>query len=91
MATEEEARDAEERFWTGGAEIAASVAGAPRWSSVERAERNVGRPEGGLVVLAYRARGLREGAAPCVAYRTSACRRDDGGRRLSVQHQQTPA
>lgn len=72
-----------------GADIARSLAGAPRWASVEMAERHVGRPAADLLVLAYRARGLRDGAAPYGAYCTSSYRRD-GDRWLLVQHQQTP-
>jgi hypothetical protein len=72
-----------------GPGIARSLAGAPRWSSVEMAERHVGRPAADLFVLAYRARGLRDGAAPYAAYCTSTHRRD-GDRWRLVQHQQTP-
>lgn len=74
----------------GGAAIARSLAGAPRWASVEMAERHVARPAADLLVLAYKARGLRDGAAAYEAYCTSAYR-CDGGRWLLVQHQQTPA
>lgn len=70
--------------------IAQSLAGAPRWASVEIAERQVARPAADLLVLAYKARGVREGEAPHVAYCTSTYRRDSERWRL-VQHQQTPA
>lgn len=73
-----------------GPAIAESLAGAPRWSSVEMAERRVGRPSADLLVFAYRARGLRDGsAAPYGAYCTSTYCRNGGGWRL-IQHQQTP-
>ena len=72
----------------GGAAIARSLAGVPRWASVEMAERHVGRPTADLLVLAYRARGSRDGAAPYGAYCTSTYR-DDGYRWRLVQHQQT--
>ena len=72
-----------------GPGIARSLAGAPRWASVEMAERHVGRPAADLLVLAYKARGLRDGAAPYGTYCTSAYRRD-GDRWRVFQHQQTP-
>jgi hypothetical protein len=72
-----------------GAGIAESLAGAPRWSSVEMAERRVSRSAADLLVLAYKARGVRDGAAPYEAYCTSTYRRD-GDRWRLVQHQQTP-
>lgn len=72
-----------------GPAIAQSLADAPRWASVEMAERHVGRPAADLLVLAYKARGVRDGAAPYGAYCTSTYRRD-GDRWLLVQHQQTP-
>lgn len=73
-----------------GPAIAESLAGAPRWASVEMAERHVARPAADLLVLAYKARGVRDGAAAHEAYCTSSYRRD-GDRWLLVQHQQTPA
>ncbi len=72
------------------ADVLESLAGAPRWASVEMAERHVGRPAPVLIVLAYKACGLRDGAAPYTAHCTSTYRRD-GGRWLLVQHQQTLA
>lgn len=73
-----------------GAAIAASLDGAPRWTSVDMAERTLARPTDDLVVLAYRARGERAGAEPYAAWCSSTYRRDGAGWRL-VQHQQTPA
>ena len=73
-----------------GAGIAESLAGAPRWSSLDMTERHVARPAPDLLVLAYKARGFRDGVVPYLAYCTSTYRRDGGGWRL-VQHQQTPA
>lgn len=72
-----------------GPGIARSLAGAPRWASVETAERHVARPAADLLVLAYKARGLRDCAAPYEAYCTST-HRHDGQRWRLVQHQHTP-
>lgn len=72
-----------------GAEIAPSLAAAPRWASVEMTERRIARPGTGLLVLGYRALGRRDGAAPYEAYCTS-CYRDAGGGWRLIQHQQTP-
>ncbi len=72
-----------------GPAIAESLAGAPRWASVEMAERHIGRPATDLLVLAYKAHGVREGATSYEAYCTSTYRRD-GDRWRLVQHQQTP-
>ena len=72
-----------------GAGIARSLAGAPRWASVEMAGRHAARPAADLLVLAYKARGTRDGAPPYEAYCTSTHRRD-GDRWRLVQHQQTP-
>lgn len=72
-----------------GEAIATSLQGAPRWTSVEMAERQVGRPSDNLTVLAYRATGRREGQGAYEAWCSSTYRRDGPGWRL-VQHQQTP-
>ena len=69
--------------------IVRGLAGAPRWSSVEMAERHAARPAADLLVLAYKARGLRDGAPPYGACCTSTYRRTSGRWRL-VQHQETP-
>ncbi|CAA9272213.1 MAG: hypothetical protein AVDCRST_MAG08-3246 [uncultured Acetobacteraceae bacterium] len=74
-----------------GPDIAQSLAGAPRWSSVTMTETHAGRPSGDLLVLAYKARGQRDGAAAYDAYCTSTYRSVGGGRWRLIQHQQTPA
>jgi hypothetical protein len=71
-----------------GARIAASLAAAPRWASVELRGRQTGRPARHLVVLGYQARALRDGAAPYEAFCTSTWH-SVAGRWLIVQHQQT--
>lgn len=72
-----------------GPGIARSLAGASRWSSIGMAERHVGRPAEGLLVLAYKAEGRRGCAAHYRAYCTSTYRKDGDHWRL-FQHQQTP-
>ncbi|MBM1169965.1 hypothetical protein [Microvirga arabica] len=71
-------------------EILESLRDAPRWASVDMADRTVGRPCDTLVVLGYRAMGYREGANPYRALCTSTYRSDGVGWKL-VQHQQTPS
>lgn len=73
-----------------GADIVRSLANAPRWSSVDMADKHLERLGADLMVLAYKAHGRREGAAAYEAYCTSTYRRDADRWRL-VQHQQTPA
>ena len=73
------------------ADILESLKGAPRWASVEMADRAVGRAGDGVLVLGYTAEGRREGAAPYRCFCTSTYRRADGSAWKLVQHQQTPA
>jgi len=73
----------------GGAEIAESLTGAPRWADVEMAERRLAQAANDIAVLAYRAAARRAGSGPYHAYCTSTYRRDGGTWRL-IQHQQTP-
>jgi hypothetical protein len=68
--------------------IVESIAGAPRWTSVAMTEREMARPDDGLVVLAYRAEAHR-GDDVYRAYCSSSYHRGARGWRL-VQHQQTP-
>jgi uncharacterized membrane protein len=72
------------------ADVLESLAGAPRWASVEMTDRALGRAGAGVVVLGYAAEGRREGAAPYRCLCTSTYRSDGGAWKL-VQHQQTPA
>ncbi len=73
-----------------GEAIMESLEAAPRWTSVDMAERRLTRPGDDLAVLAYRATGRREGEPPYEAWCSSTYRRD-GPRWRLVQHQQTPA
>ena len=72
-----------------GPAIVESLAGAPRWSSVKMADRQLARPNGQTIVLGYRAMGRREGAQPYEAYCTSSYCRAESAWKL-IQHQQTP-
>ena len=72
------------------AEVLDSLEGAPRWTSVEMADRTIGRPGDDVLVLGYRATGRREGAEPYLTLCTSTYRRNEGAWKL-VQHQQTPS
>lgn len=73
-----------------GPQITESLNAAPRWSTIDMADRHVARPAPDLLVLAYAATGLREDSAPYRALCSSTYRRTPDGWRL-VQHQQTPA
>ncbi|WP_230534336.1 hypothetical protein [Microvirga roseola] len=70
------------------AEILASMKDAPRWVSVEMAERAMTKPSEIILVLAYRATGHRNGSAPYNAVCTST-HRAAGTMWKLVQHQQT--
>lgn len=72
-----------------GEQAIAAVIGTPRWSSVELSERQVARPEEGLIVVAYRARADRDGES-YEAHCTSTYRRLGHDDWKVVQHQQTP-
>lgn len=77
-------------FVMGGAEAVAAVADTPRWSAVEISEKQVSRPQEGLIVIAYKAAARGEGKAPYEAHCTSVYRRLAHDEWRVVQHQQTP-
>jgi hypothetical protein len=73
-----------------------AVSNTPRWDEVQLSDRQVSRPQEGLIVVAYRAEASR-GGERYVAHCTSTYRRLPGasGERTEdrwqvVQHQQTP-
>lgn len=72
-----------------GEQAIAAVTDTPRWSSVELSERQVARPEEGLIVVAYKVDATR-GDERYVAHCTSTYRRLDHDVWRVVQHQQTP-
>ena len=79
-----------------GAQSIAAVSSTPRWDHVDLSERQVSRPQEGLIVIAYRAEASR-GEERYVAHCTSTYRHLPGAqgdrtedRWQVVQHQQTP-
>ena len=80
----------EQPFVLSGAAAIAAVADTPRWSSVSLTERQVIRPQEGLIAIAYKAEASGEGKAPYTAYCTTVMRRLEHEVWRVVQHQQTP-
>ncbi len=76
-------------FVMSGAQVIEAVASTPRWSSVELTERQVARPQEGLIVVAYRARAEKDGEG-YEAHCTSTYRWLAHEVWKVVQHQQTP-
>jgi hypothetical protein len=74
--------------YTGQAAIDA-VSGTPVWERAELSERQVMRPQEGLIVIAYRARASK-GEETYEAHCTSTLRRIAHEEWTVVQHQQTP-
>lgn len=66
-----------------------AVTDTPRWSEVSLSERQVARPEEGLIVVAYKAEAKKE-AVEYAAWCTSTYRRLSHDEWRVVQHQQTP-
>jgi hypothetical protein len=67
-----------------------AVSSTPRWEKVELTERQVSRPQEGLIVIAYKANAERAGVSPYEAYCTTVYRMIEHGTWRVVQHQQTP-
>ncbi len=67
----------------------AAVADTPVWDSAELTERQVSRPQEGLIVIGYHVAASRDGEA-YEAYCTSVIRRLEHEVWRVVQHQQTP-
>jgi len=78
-------------FVLGGQAAIEAVADTPRWTSVDLSERQVARPQEGLIVIAYKATAQRRGSAAYTAYCTTTMRRLSHDEWRVVQHQQTPA
>ena len=72
-----------------GAQAIQAVIDTPRWSEVTLSERQVARPQEGLIVVAYRAEAKR-GDEAYEAHCTSTYRRLSHEQWRVVQHQQTP-
>ena len=73
-----------------GADAAEAMAQTPRWESVELSERQVMRPQEGLIVIAYKAVAKRGDTDGYEAHCTSTYRRLGHEEWTVVQHQQTP-
>lgn len=73
----------------GDAAISA-VTQTPVWDEAELSERQVSRPQEGLIVIGYRVRAERQGHAAYEAHCTSVLRRVEHEVWRVVQHQQTP-
>ena len=67
-----------------------AVSATPKWSSVNFSEKQVMRPQEGLITIAYRAEAANDGRNGYVAYCTTTIRRLDHEVWRVVQHQQTP-
>jgi hypothetical protein len=72
-----------------GGQAIDAVTDTPRWDSVTLSERQVARPQEGLIVVAYRAEASK-GDEHYAAYCTSTYRRLAHEEWRVVQHQQTP-
>ena len=73
-----------------GKQAIEAVASTPRWSHVELSDRQVMRPEEGLIVIAYQAHASRDGGEPYEAFCTTTIRRRSHEDWLVVQHSQLP-
>lgn len=77
-------------FVMGGSQAVEAVSRTPRWTSVTLSDRQVKRPQEGLIVIAYTAEARKEDGEAYTAHCTSVIRRLDHDRWRVVQHQQTP-
>ncbi len=73
-----------------GPQAVAAVADTPRWQRVAFSDRQIMRPQEGLIVIGYTAHAERDDAQAYVAHCTSTYRRLEHERWSVVQHQQTP-
>ena len=77
-------------FIVTGRQAAEAVSSTPRWSKVTLTDRQVSRPQEGLIVIAYTAQAERPGEQAYEAHCTTVYRRLDHDKWQVVQHQQTP-
>jgi Na+-translocating ferredoxin:NAD+ oxidoreductase RnfG subunit len=80
----------EQPFVLSGEQAIEAVSNTPRWSTVTFSEKQVIRPQEGLITIAYKAEAGRDGADGYVAYCTTTMRRLEHDVWRVVQHQQTP-
>ena len=66
-----------------------AVADTPRWSTVVLTDRQIMRPQEGLVAIAYKATASRAGSDDYMAFCTTTMRRLEHDVWRVVQHQQT--
>ena len=67
-----------------------AVSSTPRWSKVALTDRQVARPQEGIIVIAYSAKAERDGVEPYMAYCTSVYRRLEHEVWRVIQHSQLP-
>jgi hypothetical protein len=67
-----------------------AVSQTPRWTHIEIIDRQIARPQDGLIVVAYSAKASRGDAETYSAHCTSTYRRLEHDVWKVVQHQQTP-
>ena len=79
-----------EPYVLAGSTAIQAVINTPQWSDVEISQRQVSRPEEGLIVVAYKVAASKEGQGRYEAYCTSTYRRLSHSDWRVVQHQQTP-
>ncbi len=77
-------------FIVTGQQAADAVSRTPRWTRVTFTDRQVARPQEGLIVIAYNARAERDGEQAYEAHCTTVYRRLEHDKWRVVQHQQTP-
>jgi hypothetical protein len=70
---------------------AQAVADAPRWTQVTFSERQIMRPQEGLIAIAYKDEPGREASTSYTTYYTTTMRRLSHDEWRVVQHQQNPA
>lgn len=73
-----------------GKQAVEAVAETPRWSKVKMTQKQVARPEEGLIVIAYKADAEKQGGKGYEAWCTSTLRRLSHDEWRVVQHQQLP-
>ena len=78
-------------FVLSGAQAVRAVSDTPRWTKIDLSERQVSRPQEGVIVIAYKAHAEREGVPSYQAHCTSTYRRLAHDEWRVIQHQQTPA
>ena len=77
-------------FIATGQQAAEAVSKTPRWTNVTLTDRQVARPQEGLIVIAYMARAELTGEQAYEAHCTTVYRRLDHDKWRVIQHQQTP-